>query len=307
MVARFAPTVAPEVAAALAEGRGVVALESTLITHGLPWPDNLEVARASEAAVRAAGAVPATVAVLAGSLRVGLAVAEVEALARSQGFRKASRRDLAACVALGLDAATTVSGTLAAARPAGVGVMATGGLGGVHRGASTTFDVSHDLDELARADGVVVVCSGVKSILDVPATLEVLESRGVALVGFGTETFPAFTAASSGLPVEARVDDVAASARLVAAHRALEIPGAVVFVQPVPADVAVPGGVMEAAVAAALDAAGRAGVTGKAVTPFLLDEVRRATGGRSLAANRALIIANAGLAGRIAAELARPS
>ena len=295
---------APEVASALRDGRGVVALESTLITHGLPWPDNVEVARASEAAVREAGATPATVAVLGGTIRVGLADDELDRLARAAGCLKASRRDLAACVAGGLDAATTVAATLRVARLAGIGVMATGGLGGVHRGAGTTFDISTDLDELARADGMALVCSGVKSILDIPATLELLETRGVLVVGYGTGTFPAFTSTSSGRPVEHRVDTPADAARLVRAHRDLGQPGAVVLAQPVDPALAVPDDLMAAAIAAALAAADRAGVTGKGATPFLLDEVRRATGGRSLAANKALIVANARLAGQVAAELA---
>ena len=209
----LAPTLAPEVNQALLDGRGVVALESTLITHGLPWPDNLEVARAAEAAVRESGAVPATVAILGGVIRVGLTDAELDHLARSSHFCKASRRDLAICVAGGFDAATTVSATLWVARSVEIGLMATGGLGGVHRGASTTFDISNDLDELARADGMAVVCAGVKSILDIPATLDALETRGVAVVGYGTETFPAFTSVSSGLPVDHRVDTPAAAAR----------------------------------------------------------------------------------------------
>lgn len=299
-----APLVAPEIARALAEGRGIVALESTLITHGLPAPDNVAVALASEAAVRAAGAVPATVAVLGGAIRVGLTGAEIEALARTAGVFKASRRDLGACVARAIDAATTVSATLRVARLAGIGVMATGGLGGVHRGAGATFDVSTDLDELARADGMALVCAGAKSILDIPGTLELLETRGVPVVGYGTDTFPAFTAESSGCPVEHRVDSPAEATRVVRAHRALGLPGAVVIAQPVPAEVAVPGDLMAGAIDSALAAAAAAGVVGKAVTPFLLDRVRQATGGRSLVANKALIVANAALAGRIAALLA---
>ena len=304
---RIPPTITPEVARALLAGSAVVALESTLITHGLPWPENLAVAREAETAVRAAGAVPATVAVLGGEVRIGLLDAEVEHLARSTHFRKASRRDLSYCVAGRLDAATTVAATLRIARAAGIGLMATGGLGGVHRGASTTFDISTDLDELASAHGMGVVCSGVKSILDLPATLDALETRGVAVVGFGTDTLPAFTARSSGLPLDARVDTVEAAAGLIRAHRGLDLPGAIVLAQPVDAAVAVDGAAMDAAIAVALEAAKRAGVVGKAVTPFLLDEVRRATGGRSLVANKALIVANAGLAGRIAVEIARPA
>lgn len=286
-----------------------VALESTLIAHGLPWPDNLETARASEDAVRAAGAEPATIAVLGGEVRVGLGAEELERLARAStgSVLKAGRRDLAWAVARGLDAATTVGATLWVARRAGIGAMATGGLGGVHRGAGRTFDVSADLDELARADGMLVVCSGVKSILDVPATLEVLETRGVLVVGYGTGEFPAFTSVSSGLAVEARVDSPAEAADLVRAHRRLGLPGAVVLAQPPPAGLALPGEEMESALAEALGRAGREGVAGKAITPFLLDAIREATGGRSLAVNKALIVANARLAGEVAAELGRPS
>ena len=182
--------------------------------------------------------------------------------------------------------------------------MATGGLGGVHRGASTTFDISNDLDELARSGGVALVCSGVKSILDVAATLDALETRGVAVVGYATDTFPAFTAMSSGLPIEVRVETPDAAARLVATHRNLGLPGAIVFAQAVAAEVAVPIDLMDSAIDQALAAARAGGITGKAVTPFLLDQVSRATEGRSLIANRALIIANAALAGAIAARIA---
>ena len=296
--------IATEVAQGLAEKRGVVALESTLITHGLPWPENLEVARAAEAAVRESGAIPATVAVLGGVIRVGLNDDEIVGLARSPGCLKASRRDLAACFAGGLDAATTVSATIQVARKVGIGVMATGGLGGVHREASLTFDISTDLDELARADGMVVVCAGVKSILDIPATLEVLETRGVLVVGYGTDTFPAFTTVSSGSPLEHRVDTPGAAAHLIQTHRNLNLPGAVVLAQSVAAAVAIPADEMEAAIVQALATADDVGIAGKAVTPFLLDQVRQATEGRSLIANKALIIANARLAGQVAAELA---
>jgi pseudouridine-5'-phosphate glycosidase len=287
------------------DGTGRVALESTLIAHGLPWPDNLETALASEAAVRDAGAEPVTVAVLAGSIRVGLTTVEVERLARAPAgaVLKASRRDLAAVLAAGLDASTTVSATLWIARSHGMGVMATGGLGGVHRGAGKTFDISTDLDELARADGVVVVCSGVKSLLDIPATLEVLETVGVAVVGYRTDEFPAFTTVSSGLRVETRVDTPEEAAELVRAHRRLGLPGAIVLAQPPPADLALPVEEMELAIETALRQAEERGITGKAITPFLLASIRDSTGGRSLAANRALIVANARLAGELAAVL----
>lgn len=286
-----------------------VALESTLIAHGLPWPDNRETARASEAAVREAGAEPATIAVLGGSIRVGLTPEELERLARAPAgaVLKAGRRDLAWAVARGLDAATTVGATLWIARRHGIGIMATGGLGGVHRGAGSTFDVSADLDELARADGALVVCSGVKSILDVPATLENLETRGVAVVGYRCDEFPGFTTTSSGLPVEARVDSPGEAAEVVRAHRRLGLPGAIVLAQPPPADLALSRDEVESALDAALRRAEGRGVSGKAITPFLLDALREATGGRSLAANTALIVANARLAGEVATELGRAS
>ncbi len=295
----------PEVAQALLDGRGVVALESTLLAHGLPWPENLETARLAEAAVREAGAVPATIAALGGTLRVGLIDCELERLARSGRFLKAGRRDLSRVVASGLDAATTVSATLWVACQAGIGVMATGGLGGVHRGAATTFDVSTDLDELARADGMAVVCSGVKSILDVPATLDSLETRGVAVVGYRTDTFPGFTTGSSGLPIEGRVDDPSGAARLVRAHRELALPGAVVIAQQIPEVDALDRDLMEAGLAEGLELARARGIAGKAITPFLLDHLRQSTEGLSLRANRSLILANAGLAGEVATALAR--
>ena len=281
----------------------MVALESTLIAHGLPWPDNLETALASEAAVRAAGAVPATIAVLGGVIRVGLSEPDLDHVARSGRFLKASRRDIGMVVARGLDAATTVSATLAIARMHGIGVLATGGLGGVHREAATTFDVSTDLDALARADGALVVCSGVKSILDVPATLEVLETRGVPVIGYRTDEFPAFTTVSSGVRLDVRADTPSEAAALVQAHRSLGLPGAVVLAQSVPAADALGREEMESALAAALAEARSLGVTGKAVTPFLLERLRQATEGRSLRANRALIVANAALAGATAVAL----
>jgi pseudouridine-5'-phosphate glycosidase len=303
--------VAPEIHEALRAGLGVVALESTLIAHGLPWPENLETARAAEATVRTSGGLPATVAVLGGEARIGLSGAELERVARWAGepgssrFLKASRRDLSWVVAHGLDAATTASATLWLARRAGIGVMATGGLGGVHRGAGESFDVSADLDALAAADGALVVCSGVKSILDIAATLELLETRGVAVVGYGTSEFPGFTSTSSGLPLEARVDSVPEAVAIVQAHRALGLPGALILAQPVPGAAALDRAAMEAVLAEALAEARALGVVGKAVTPFLLDRIRTATGGQSLRANIALVVSNAGLAGAIAAALVR--
>jgi pseudouridine-5'-phosphate glycosidase len=301
--------IAPDVTAALDAAGPVVALESTLIVQGLPWPWNLEAARAAEAEVRRAGAVPATIAVLEGVIRVGLEAGELEMMAEaargtsSRRFLKASRRDLGMAVAQGRDAATTVSATLWIARAQGIGVLATGGLGGVHREASASFDVSTDLDELARGDGMLVVCAGFKSILDMPATLEALETRGVPVVGYRTDTLPAFTTRSSGLPLEVRADTPAEAAALVRAHRALGLPGAIVLAQPVAAAEALDGAVMEEALAAALAAAHARGIRGKAVTPYLLDQIRTATADRSLHANLALIAANARLAAEVAVAL----
>jgi pseudouridine-5'-phosphate glycosidase len=301
--------VAPEVAAALGAGQAVVALESTLIAQGLPWPRNLEAAQAAEAEVRRAGAVPATIAVLGGVIQVGLDSAALERIARSamasvpERFQKASRRDLAAAVARGSNAATTVSATLWIARAHSIGVLATGGLGGVHRGAAASFDVSTDLDELARGDGTLVVCAGFKSILDLPATLEVLETRGVPLVGYQTRELPAFTTRTSGLPLEVHVETPAEAAAIVRAHRALGLPGAVVLAQPVAEADALDHAIMERTLAAATALAEARGITGKAVTPFLLDHIQRATAGRSLHANLALVAANARLAARVAVAL----
>jgi pseudouridine-5'-phosphate glycosidase len=298
--------VAREVAAAVAAHRPVVALESTLIAQGLPWPDNLETARASEALVRERGAVPATVAVLGGRIRVGLSGAELEGLARpGRIVAKAGRRELSTVVGLGRDAATTVSATLWIARASRIHVVATGGLGGVHRDAATSFDVSADLDELARADGCLVVCSGAKAILDLPATLERLESLGVAVLGYRTDTLPAFTAASSGLRLNDRVDDPASAAAIVHAHRDLNLPGAILLTQPVRDDLAVPADLQNQAIAHALDQARARSITGPALTPFLLAAVRDATDGLALRANIALITANATLAAEIAVVLHR--
>jgi pseudouridine-5'-phosphate glycosidase len=295
--------VAPEVTEALAARRAIVALESTLVAHGLPWPVNLETARAAEAAVRAAGAVPATIALLGGRPRVGLSEADLEHLASAGAFHKASLRDLAAAAARGLDAATTVAATLWVARRAGIPVMATGGIGGVHRDAARTWDVSADLDELARGAGRLVVCSGIKSILDVPATLEALETRGVPVIGYRTGELPAFTARSSGLSLDWRVESADEAAAVVRAQRRLRLRSAVLLVQAVPPAAAVDDAIMDAAITEALTEAERRGIAGKATTPFLLDAIRRATGGRSLEANRALIIANAALAAEVAVRL----
>ena len=299
---RLSPT--PEVASALAEGRPVVALESTVISHGMPYPKNLETAKALENAVRAEGAVPATIAVLDGRIRVGLDGDALERLAKGgKSVMKLSRRDLPVALATGVPGATTVAATMIAARLAGIAVFATGGLGGVHRGADTSFDVSADLDELARTS-VCVVCAGAKSILDLPKTLEVLETRGVPVLGLGTDEFPAFYSRNSGLPVSHRCDSVHEVAAILRAKWDLGLEGGVVLANPIPEADALDGAAMEQAIAQALSDAEMHGITGKSVTPFLLAALERITGGRSLTANMALIRNNAVTAARLAAAYA---
>jgi pseudouridine-5'-phosphate glycosidase len=293
-------TVANEVRAALAVGRPVVALESTLISHGLPWPTNLETARAAEQAVRAAGAVPATIAVWKGTPTVGLSEEQIEELAQAKGVLKASRRDLATALSQGRTAATTVAGTMYLAHQAGIRVFATGGIGGAHRDAGQPFDISADLVELART-AVLVVCAGAKSILDLPRTLEILETLCVPVIGYGTERFPAFYVRDSGLPVPARVDSPAEAARLFAAHVRMGGGGAV-LAQPVAEDVALSAEEVETAVGQAEREAGEKGIRGGALTPFLLSRLAALTGGRSLLANQALIVANARLAAEVVAS-----
>lgn len=305
--------VAPEVAAALREGRPVVALESTLISHGLPYPANVEVARASEAAVRAAGAVPATVAILDGQLLVGLDDSALEALAIAPAgsVRKAARPTLPAALAAGGWAATTVSATMIAAHAAGIGVFATGGIGGVHRGAfaggaagaRATLDVSADLEELARTP-MAVVCAGPKAILDVPATLEVLETRGVPVVAVGQDEVPGFYARTSGLRAPASAPDVRAAAAIVATHLGLGIGGAILLCVPVPEEAALPEAVAREAVEQAVREADEAGVSGPALTPWLLARIAELTEGASVRANTALIVNDARVAGRLAVALA---
>ena len=296
-------TVSDEVRAAVSAGRPVVALESTLIAHGLPWPVNLETARESESAIRAAGAVPATIAVLHGVPTVGLTDSQIVDLAQANGVRKAGRRDLGAAVALKQHAATTVSATMALAHAAGIRVFGTGGLGGAHRDAEP-FDISADLTELARTP-VLVVCAGAKSILHLPRTLEILETLGVPVVGYSTDQFPTFYVrdTSPPLPVSARVDSARDAAALFAAHTRMGGGGAV-LAQPCPADVAVPSAEFDRWLHEAEGAARAANVTGAKVTPFLLARLAELSGGRTLAANRPLIVANARLAAEVAVALA---
>lgn len=295
--------IAPEVRAALAEGQPVVALESTIISHGMPYPANLATARDVEGVVRAHGAVPATIAVVEGRLRVGLDEAALAILARGDDVAKASRRDLPVLVVTGATAGTTVAATMYLAHLAGIAVFATGGIGGVHRGAEHTFDVSADLGELGVTP-VAVVCAGAKSILDLPKTLEVLETHGVPVIGYGTDEFPAFFTRHSGLPVDHRVDSPEQLAAVIRAHARLGLPGGLLVANPIPADAALPDAEIDARIAEAIGDAERAGVTRKDVTPFLLGRINELTGGRSLAANIALIRNNAALAGSTAAALA---
>jgi pseudouridine-5'-phosphate glycosidase len=294
----------PSVAEALAEGRPVVALESAIITHGLPSPANLEVARGAEAAVRDAGALPATIALVAGEARIGLDGAALAALAESENAAKCGVRDLAPVAARGGDGGTTVAATARLAARAGIRVFATGGLGGVHRGAAETWDESADLVELART-GIVVVCAGVKSILDVGATLERLETLNVTVLGYRTDTFPGFYLADSGHPVSWRIESAAEVAAIARARgRVGTEDGAVVVANPLPAEEALDPELHDRVLAEGLTAAERAGVAGKDVTPFLLDHLASATGGASLEANVRLVLRNAQLAAEIAREVA---
>jgi pseudouridine-5'-phosphate glycosidase len=292
-----------EVRTALADGAPLVALESTIVTHGMPYPANAETAAAVEATVRTAGAVPATVAVIEGQIRIGLSAAELLRLASLSGVEKASRRDLAALVARRASGGTTVAATMLIAAKAGIAIFATGGIGGVHRGAATTFDVSTDLRELGRTP-VAVVCAGCKSILDIPKTLEVLETEGVPVLGYGADEFPAFFSRTSGCAVARRCDTPRAVADIIRAQRRLGLDGGILIANPIPEADALPAAEIEASIAAAVVEAEAAGVAGKALTPFLLARVNELTAGRSLTANIALVKNNARLAAEIAADLA---
>lgn len=299
--------VAAEVAAALADGRPVVALESTLISHGLPYPQNLEVARASEAAVRESGAVPATVAIHRGRLLVGLDEAALEALATAPtgSVRKAARPSLAIALADGGWAATTVSATMIAARAAGIAVFATGGIGGVHRGAiggaTPSLDVSSDLEELGRTP-MAVVCAGPKAILDVPATVEYLETHGVPVVTIGQAELPGFYARSSGLVSPQTASDVAGAAAIARVHLEMGLGGILVCV-PAPAADALPGDVARDAIERAVGDAEAAGIHGPPTTPWLLARIAEITSGASIRANTALIVNDARVAGELAVAI----
>lgn len=295
-------TFSAEVAEARRTGAPIVALESTIITHGMPFPQNLETARRVEAEVRAAGAVPATIAVMAGRLHVGLDEDRLENLARAVEVMKLSRADLAACLAQGRTGATTVAATMIAAHLAGIAVFATGGIGGVHRGAETSFDISADLQELARTP-VTVVAAGAKAILDLPKTLEVLETLGVPVISVGQDDFPAFWSRTSGLRAPLRMDSAEeiAAAHLMRAR--LGLSGGQLVANPIPAGAEIPREEIVPAIETALAEAEAQGIAAKEVTPFLLARIFELTEGRSLLANIALVLDNARLAARIAAAM----
>lgn len=297
--------IAPEVRDALNDGYPVVALESTIICHGMPHPKNVATALEVEQAVRRQGAIPATVAIIGGRLKAGLSESEIEYLgSNGQRVIKSSRRDLPFVVARRQDGATTVASTMIIAAMAGIRVFATGGIGGVHRGVEKTLDVSADLEELARTD-VAVVCAGVKSVLDIGRTLEYLETHGVPVVGYGTDTMPAFYTRSSGFPVDYRIDRAEEAAAAMKAKWDLHLGGGMVIANPVPEEHAMAPEDIDGVIDAAIEEMNRRGITGKATTPFLLARIAEKTGGRSLAANIGLVLNNARLAAEIAVEFAR--
>jgi len=291
-----------EVAKARTDGAPIVALESTIITHGMPYPQNVEVARQVEEDIRAAGAVPATMAVINGTLHIGLEDDQLTALAQTKGVAKLSRADMAACMATGGTGATTVAATMIAARLAGIAVFATGGIGGVHKGAEDSFDISADLMELAQT-AVTVVAAGAKAILDVDKTLEVLETQGVPVIAYGQDSFPAFWSRGSKLKAPLRMNDAAAIAAGHAMRAQLGLPGGQLVANPIPVAAEIPAEEMAPIIATAQADATRAGITGKAVTPYLLQRIFELTKGRSLDANIALVRNNAQLAAQIALEL----
>ena len=295
--------ISPEVQQALADGKPVVALESTIISHGMPYPKNVETAMLVEKTIRENGAVPATIAIIGGRLKAGLSPEEIEYLGKSgRKVAKVSRRDLAAIVARGADGATTVTTTMIIAHMAGIKVFATGGIGGVHRGAETTMDISADLEELAGTP-VMVVCAGAKSILDLGLTLEYLETTGVPVIGYGTDELPAFYTRSSGFGVDYRVDTPAQLAAMFKAQQELGMKGGMLVTNPIPEQYAMDKAVIDAAIEQAVAESKEQGIHGKETTPFLLARVVELTGGDSLESNIQLVLNNAIVASKTAAEL----
>jgi pseudouridine-5'-phosphate glycosidase len=297
--------IAPPIRDALAVGGPVVALETTIVTHGMPYPENVETALSLEDEIRRRGATPATIAVIDGVIRVGLSREELDWLGSAKDVLKLSRNDLAYAIAARKHGATTVAATMICAQLAGIRVFATGGIGGVHRGAETTFDISADLEELA-ATPVAVVCAGAKALLDLPKTLEYLETRGVPVVGYRTSEFPAFWSRSSGLPAPIRLDTAEGIAELLKVKWGLGLGGGVVVANPIAIEDEIPAEEMAAVISAAVAEAGQRGVTGKSVTPYILARIVELTGGRSLRTNIKLVQANARLAAEIAVALCRP-
>lgn len=291
-----------EVKKALERGKPVVALESTLISHGFPYPENLKVAGEMEEIIRGCGVVPATIAVIGGKIKVGLTRDELEFMATSKDILKASRRDLAVIAAKGLNGATTVAATMMVAEKAGIKIFATGGIGGVHRGAEKTFDISADLQELARTP-VVVVCSGAKAILDLPLTKEYLETMGVPIIGFGSEELPAFYCRESGLKVDYVVDDEVEAAKIIRAMQDLGLGGGMIIANPVPEEYALSMEYMNEMIEEAVGAAEKEGIKGKRLTPYLLNKIKELSGGKSLKANIELVKDNARVAAKIALGL----
>ena len=297
--------IAPEVAEALANGKPVVALESTIISHGMPYPQNVETALAVEKIIRENGAVPAPIAVLGGRLKAGLSAEEIDYLGRTGlAVTKASRRDLPVLVALGKDGATTVTTTMMIAHMAGISVFATGGIGGVHRGAETTMDISADLEELAQTP-VMVVCAGAKSILDLGLTLEYLETKGVPVIGYGTSELPAFYTRSSGFGVDYRMDTPAEIAAAFMAQREMGLKAGMLVTNPIPEEYAMDPDTINGAIDAAVAEAEEKGIHGKETTPFLLAKIKDITGGDSLDSNIQLVFNNARLAAKVACEMVK--
>ena len=297
--------IAPEVAAALAEGKPVVALESTIISHGMPYPQNVETALAVEKIVRENGAVPATIAIIGGRLKAGLSPEEIEYFGKKgPEIAKASRRDLPVLIAKGQDGACTVTTTMMIAHMAGISVFATGGIGGVHRGAETTMDISADLEELGQTP-VMVICAGAKSILDLGLTLEYLETKGVPVIGYGTDELPAFYTRKSGFGVDYRLDTPAELAAAFHAQRAMDLKGGMLVTNPIPEEYSMDADVINAAIDQAVADCKAQGIHGKATTPFLLARIKDITGGDSLDSNIQLVFNNARLAAKTAAELSK--
>lgn len=292
----------PEVKVAIENGTPVIALKSTIIAHGMPFPKNVETARDVEAIIRSKGAVPATIGIIGGRIKVGLTQEEIDYLAKVENVVKVSRRDFPFVLAKGYDGATTVAGTMIIADQAGISLFVTGGIGGVHRGASSTFDISADLEELKQTR-VTVVCAGVKSILDIGGTLEYLETGGVPVITYASDEFPAFYSRRSGFPAECRIDEVSEIAALLKAKEELGLKGGVVVACPIPEEHEIDFETMDITIREALRECEEKDVTGKRITPFLLDKIKELTDGRSLEANVQLVLNNAKVGGEIAAEL----